>query len=234
MLRRVRILAAPLLLSAVGCFGADSGNLLVPSNPFPKGVPGHPAPPQVSVPPATQEAATRVGLVGQKVLAANEQLGFRPVFRTIGAPDVAILHRGTAEVIVTEGLVKKCETDGQLAAVLCAELGRMVSEREAAAAVEARRPRPEPPPRLTLARDDPDQTYLAEAAPYDRPRNEDNTPPPPPPDPVAVASNLMMQAGYGAADMQAADPLLAEAAKDTVWHRQFHSSASAGWTQPGR
>jgi hypothetical protein len=234
MLRRVRILVAPLLLSAVGCLGADSGNLLVPSNPFPNGVAGQPAPPQKALPPATQEAATRVALVGQKVLAANEQLGFHPGFRTIGAPDVAILHRGTAEVIVTEGMVKKCETEGQLAAVLCAELGRMASEREAAAAVEARRPRPEPPPRLTLDRDDPDRTHLAESAPFDRPRNEASTPPPPPPDPVAVASNLMMKAGYGAADMQAADPLLAEAARDTVWHRQFHGPATAGWTQPVR
>lgn len=239
MLRRVRVIIVPLLISAVGCLAANSGNLLVPSTPFATPTASQSSAPPQEVTPATKEAATRVALVGQKILAANEQLGFRPVFRTIGAPDTAILHRGSTEVIITEGLVQKCETEGQLAAVLCAELGRMTSEREAAAAAEARRPRIEPPPQLPLDRDGgsmgaPDRTYLAEAAPFDRVRREAKSPLPPPPNPAVVASNLMRKAGYGAADMQAADPLLAEAARNTVWHRQFNSSSASSWTQPSQ
>lgn len=238
MLRRVRILALPLLVGAAGCLAPESGNLLVPSNSFPKGQPRQPVP-QVSVPPATQEAATRVGLVGQKVLAANEQIGFRPMFRTVGAPDVALLHKGTSEVIITEGLVKRCETEGQLAAVLCHELGKMVSEREALAGPSARVSEIEPPAQMRIGNDGgafgpPDLTYLAEQAPYDRSRRKASEPPPPPPDPAAVAQSLMMKAGYGAADLKAAEPLLIEAAKDSAWHRLSNSPTPQNWTRPNR
>ena len=52
---------------------------------------------------------------------------------------VAELDRG-ADVVITEGLVRQCTSDGQLAAVLCTELGRLVSEREALAPPSVRKP----------------------------------------------------------------------------------------------
>src|SRR5262249_39695897 len=78
-------------------------------------------------------APARVDAGGRQLLAANPQVGAKPLFHTIGAPQPEVFHRGTSDVWVTEGLVRQCATDGQLAALLCLELGKMVAEREAAA-----------------------------------------------------------------------------------------------------
>src|SRR5262249_3686005 len=150
----------------------DPSTPLVPSNPF--GADAVPAPNRVaSASPATNEAATRVGLVGQKLVAANPQLEVRPLFRTLAVTQAEVFHRGTTEVLITEGLVKQC-TEGQLAGILAVELGKMVSEREAQAAVKDQVPERDPPPPLFIgadnqsARGPADMTHLAELAPYER------------------------------------------------------------------
>src|SRR5262249_35866318 len=132
-----RVLPAGLLLLVTGCLEQESLPLVQP-NPF-NNTPAMPTA-HVSCSPASEEAATRVGLIGQKLITANERLAIRPLFRTIGAPTPEIFHQGTREVLITEGLVKQCPSEGQLAAVLSRELGKMVSEREAAAGAQARNP----------------------------------------------------------------------------------------------
>ncbi len=62
--------------------------------------------------------------VGSQILTSNPTLGVRPVFTTIGALSEEIFHQDDKAVFITEGLVRECRTDGQLAAVLCHELGR--------------------------------------------------------------------------------------------------------------
>src|SRR5437879_3739195 len=112
-------------LAAAGCFSFDE--------PRQDAFFRH-AEPMTTLPtlsPASTEAASRVDKIGRGILAANPQIGAKPLFRTIGAPRPEVFHRGTDDVYVTEGLVRLCETDGQLAAVLCAELAKMVAEREA-------------------------------------------------------------------------------------------------------
>src|SRR5207237_1039878 len=89
--------------------------------------------------------AARVDIVGRRIIAANPQVGAKPMFATIGAPEPEIFHRGTSDVYVTEGLVKQCSTDGQLAAILCSELGKVVAEREALSPPRTRRPERTPP-----------------------------------------------------------------------------------------
>src|SRR5262249_39674876 len=97
MLRRFLPLGVLVLAAALGCVGDDPG-LLVPVTPFSNG-PAPQAPAQTSsAVPASAESATRVALVGQKILAANSQMGLRPVFRTIGAPAEEVFHHGTADV----------------------------------------------------------------------------------------------------------------------------------------
>src|SRR5262249_57902882 len=105
--------------------GSEPKNVLVPANTFDTASPV--APVQLCANPGSTEAAARVDQVGRKILEANPQAGVKPVFRTIGAPQLEVFHRGTLEVIVTEGLVQQCPDEGRLAAVLCHELGRMVS-----------------------------------------------------------------------------------------------------------
>src|SRR5262249_9704205 len=134
-----------LLLAASGCFWEDGKPTLVSADPFRAG-PHLPPPQRVAHAPATEETARRVTLGGGKGLTSNRQTGRPPLFIAIGSPQLDIFHREGRAVWVTEGLVRQCKTDGQLAAVLCQELGKMVAEREALASPAARVPDRGPPP----------------------------------------------------------------------------------------
>jgi predicted Zn-dependent protease len=56
------------------------------------------------------------------------------MFLTVGAPHVELFHQGggaeALRIYVTEGLVRRCQDDAQLAAVLCHELGKVACERQ--------------------------------------------------------------------------------------------------------
>src|SRR5262249_14272556 len=85
----------------------------------------------VKAPPGGRSACLAVNKVSKQLLDANKSLGIQPLFSTIGAPDPEIFHQGTGAVYITESLVRQCKTEGQLAAILSMELGKMISEREA-------------------------------------------------------------------------------------------------------
>ncbi len=122
------------LLLGAGCFPlleADKGTPLVSNNPFGIEAPP-PAPTKANYVPASKEVSLRVDKVGRELLTANSQIGVRPLFGTIGSEQPEVFHLETNLIYVTEGLVKKCRSDADLAAVLAAELGKMVAEREAA------------------------------------------------------------------------------------------------------
>ena len=122
-----------LFLLAGGCLPGPEATTLVPSSPFVNQA-CNPAEVRHEVQtPGSKEAAERVWSVGGRVIAANPQIGFRPHFTTIGSPTEEIYHHGIREVVITEGLVRRCEADAQLAAVLCLELGKIIAEREALA-----------------------------------------------------------------------------------------------------
>jgi hypothetical protein len=237
MARRIVWFGLPLLLAGAGCVPPDTSTLLVASNPF--ATDPVPPPNQVaSASPATNEAATRVGLVGQKLVAANPQLGVRPLFRTLAVAQAEVFHRNTTEVLITEGLVKQC-SEGQLAGVLAVELGKMVSEREAQATVKEQVPDRDPPPPLFIGADNTstrgpaDMTHLAELAPYERQRRQAaGTLPATPPDPQVLGHGILLKAGYSAADLQAAEPVLKLAAQNVALERQFNlSSAAHSWVR---
>ncbi len=84
------------------------------------------------MPPASLAVAERVENLGRKILAQNTFTGIDPLFFTIGAKESMLFHRGTEQLYISEGLVEKCKTDAELAAVLCSELGQMVAETRAA------------------------------------------------------------------------------------------------------
>jgi hypothetical protein len=232
MARRIVPLGLPLVLAALGCLPQDySLTALVSSNPFSSDPPA-----QVNYPPANGEAATRVGLVGQKIVAANSQAGVRPLFRTVSAPQAEVFHRGTAEVIITEGLVKQC-TEGQLAALLALELGKMVSEREAQAAVKDQVADRDPLPAMDIGADAfssrgaADMTHQAELARYERQKRAAAGRPVAPPDPQVLARRYLNQAGYADADLQAAEPLIKAAAQNMTLERQFAPVANQSWVR---
>src|SRR5947199_5687302 len=212
MAARVRPVWVASLLTVAGCLG-DDGKLPLGS-PSPFGTPPQ-VPLQVRAPhaQASQEAALHVNLVGQKLLAANKQAGLRPVFQTIGTPTPEVFHRGVGELYVTEGLTKLCRTDGQLAAVLALEMGKMVAEREALAGPSARRPERTPPPDVRVGDGGgtfgpPDGTRLAELSKFEKEGLRPNAALPPPPDPEVLARAYLDRAGYAAKDLDAAAGVL--------------------------
>lgn len=78
--------------------------------------------------------AQRVENLGRRIITQNTFTGLEPFFHTIGIPEPALYHRGTAELFISSGLVRQCKTDEELAAVLCTELAVMVAEKRAAVA----------------------------------------------------------------------------------------------------
>lgn len=167
-------------------------------------------PDPTKLPPASTLAATRVNSVGSAIAAKNKDaLGVEPVFFTIGVREAEISHQRTGMVILSEGLVDRCPTDPELAAVICHELGKLAAEQAHDRANE----RDPGGPRLT--RDvvggtyEPDMTRLAEQAKFDR-RNT-RTDREPRRDPRAIAENLLVNSGYQAGDLGRMDQLIREA-----------------------
>jgi predicted Zn-dependent protease len=208
--------------AATGCLGLDEPG----SESFFRRA--QPAGPPPNVTPASTEAAARVDALGRRIVAVNRQAGVDTrslMFHTIGAPQPEVFHRGTSDIYITEGLVRQCATDGQLAAVLCTELGRLVSEREALAPPSVRKPERLPPIDTGIGNDAgwstaPDQTRLRELADYDRERRQQHTPLPPP-DPQALARVYLLRAGYHDDDLAAAAALLQSARGYSGFEKQI-------------
>jgi hypothetical protein len=214
-------------LALAGCLPRQEQTALVPSNPF-----GNPPPPPIthaSTSPASVQAAARVDGLGRKLLTANPNIGIQPLFRTIGAPQPEVFHVGTSEVDITEGLVKQCSTDGQLAAVLAVELGKMVSEREFLADPKARGPEPEPPMEVRVGSDNggsfgpADQLHRAELAKFDKERRKRLAGSTVALDPQILARGYLIKAGYTVADLDGAAPVLHAAAENHALAKQLLS-----------
>jgi hypothetical protein len=227
MLRPILLILSAFFFGTIGCLPRESNTTLVPSNPF-----GGPPPPQTarrSPQPASIQAAARVDSLGRKIVAANPQLGMPPLFRTIGVPQPETFHQGTSEVDITEGLVNQCSTEGQLAAVLASELGKMISEREFLAGPQARAPEREPPMEVRVGSDNAgsfgpaDQLHRAELAKYDKERRQRAANAAAPPEPQALARDYLIRAGFTAADLDAAAPLLRSAAENNTLAKQLLS-----------
>lgn len=221
------------LLALAGCVPPDSGHQLVNESPF-GGPTITPPPSRSSFPPASTEAGSRADSMLRKIIGANPQLGIKPVIVTIGASDPEIFHRGTAEIDITEGLVKQCITDGPLAAVICSELGKMISERQAMAPqLEAWQLR-DPMPDVHITGDPgTDMTRQAELAKYyETARQRRMTPAPLPPDPQALARDYLTKAGYPPVELEGVATLLRSAAGNSKFEKQLASPGPARpWTQ---
>ncbi len=240
MTRLALSILLPFFLMAAGCPSQESQNVLVPDNPF-----GHTPPGQAAKTPTCPASsiaeAARFDSMGRRILAANpqmvSQIGARPQFRTIGSPQLEILHQDTSAVIATEGLVKGCKTDGQLAAVICQELGKMLSEREAFAGPQVHRPQSEPPMELRVGNDDAgsfgpaDQLHRAELAKYDEERRR-KAASYGPPDAQALASTYLTKAGYPVTELDAVAPLLRAAAENNTFTKQLLAPPGMQPAQP--
>jgi hypothetical protein len=223
MAGRIAALGAGLCLLLAGCVPGQDMQQLV-SNPF-----GQPPEPQISMsmyPPSTNEVlARRVGWIGHQIVQANKDLYMEPLFPFLCSEEPEIFHRGR-EIYLTEGLVKQCTTDGQLAAVLCMEMGKMVSEREAATLPETRQPERQLPIDVPVGNDSggrfgpSDGIRQVELAKLDRQRlPRDVVVPPPSAD--LLARHYLQKAGYTLEDLDAVRPLLKQCELNSRWRQQL-------------
>lgn len=212
----------PLLLLLGGCLD-ESGPLLVSGEPPPPNRPAR----HVSRAPATEATAKRVIAVGARLVTANPQAGIRPLFVTIGAPHLELFHTGggidSYQVYVSEGLVARCATDEQLAAVLAIEMGRLVSERETVGPSHPRRGAYDPP-NEQIGSDvggtfgSADGTRLMELGHLDRQRLKGRLPPP---SAEALAGRYLSQAKIDPSVLADVAPLLRQAEEQGSLQRSF-------------
>jgi hypothetical protein len=167
-------------------------------------------------PRAAEFDITRVHSVGAKVLAANEDLQVKPVFFTIGVKEPMLFHQGDNQLIISDGLVKRCETEAELAAVLSHGLAEMVAtkqERDGPGTVDRDLP---PAPRLTPdvagSGGSPDMTRAAEEAYASRSRQASRSRPAKQ-DASVLAKSYLQKSGYDTADYTRVEGLLRDAEK---------------------
>jgi len=212
------LLLLPGLCILAGCLQPESSSNLsrVSGNPF-----GF-QPPSTKVarpnlPAANSEIAARVDFVGKKILAANPKAGFAPVFATIGSPSVEIFHIDFTQVCVTEGLVKKCKGEEELAAILAQELGRMAIEK---ATRQAYANPDRPLAAMTVGNDKTfdgfDPTTWAQIGKQENDRNRLSRP-----NPQQSARTFLEKAGYPGSSLDGVQPLLREADRNCALERQF-------------
>lgn len=229
----VAVVACTSLLT-VGCVSDEAPTKLVNPSPF-----AQPSQPRerttAAYTQASIEVVTRVDAIGRKLLAANPQIGFRPLFTAGVDPQPEIFHKGTSEIVLTDGLVKQCATDGELAAVLAQELGKMVSEQEALTGTidPAKKRMPAPELRIGTGMGDPeDPVYLIERAKFDGKNRNRSEPPPLPPDPKVLAKAYLKKAGFAETNLDSAEAVLKQAEKNSTWEKQMKSSQVTNWTKP--
>lgn len=169
-----------------------------------------PETPQVS--PGSMETAGRVEGLGRQILTQNTFTGLDPLFHTVGVKEPVLFHRGHGELFISEGLVSRCKSDAELAAILCSELGRMKAERHG-----ARR----------AGRDtDPFPEVGKDAPPAAKPQPQID-PTTAAPDAQTFARELMTGSGFDPAELDRVEPLLKEAAKNDSLRKQMAGAAAA-------
>jgi hypothetical protein len=177
-----------------------------------------PKAPKVS--PASLQTAQRVEDLGRQIIAQNTFTGLDPIFHTLGVPELVLFHRGTAELFVSEGLVKRCRSDDELAAVLCSELGRMMAENRVARGI-GRDKDPIPAVALPDAAFNFDGTRAAELALQQKPVTPAEA------DPVLLAKDLLRGAGFDPAELDRAEPLLKPSSRGEALEKQLSGTAPA-------
>ena len=238
MVRSLAVL--PLLAAALagGCLPTEflqpdthtEGAAAVPTSPF--GAPPQNAAPVFSAKPPPSSSATlavKVDEIGQRLLTCNPKLGMVPLFLTIGSPQPEMFHQGTVAVYITEGLVRQCKNEAELAALLSVELGRMVSERETMASPETRNPPKQSAMAIPMGNagqfSGVEQLHETEQARLDHERRRPSKKYVPP-DPLVLAGKYLEATGYDPQTLQAVAPLLRQADRNFNFEKQFKGTRS--------
>jgi hypothetical protein len=218
------LLLSGLLLAAAGCLSDDKKLTTVSADSF--GKVGRTQPASFKqAPPATQETALRVDRVGKQIVNANPRINQKVVFLTLGVSHEEIFHqtqKDVSTIYITEGLAKQCKSDGELAAVLSQELGKVTAEQM----VQARPTRPPIPASLLLNSPigndiggtfgSADRTNDMIAARFEKEWQQGRQAlPAPPPPPETLARAYLSHAGFDPQILDTVQPLLRKADKQS-------------------
>lgn len=177
-----------------------------------------------NAPIASAKAATRVHAIGASVVAANSNdFPTKPIFFTAGLAEPMLFSKKDGQVVISEGLVNRCTTDEELAAVLAIELGRITAKEQQESNNRNDNDIP-PAPRLTsdivgsgMA---PDMTRMAEEGYMNRQSNARRRREPIKVDPSVHARSIMKKAGYDPAVLETVEPWIKEA-EENADKREF-------------
>jgi len=181
------------------------------------------------MPKADIATAERVETVGRKIIAQDTFTGIEPLFHTVGVPESVLFHRGAEELFVSEGLVRQCKTDGELAGVLCSELAQMMAEKKSARRVGADRdsfPEIGIPTNSGGAGGTPDDPGRAAERAFLEKQRQSN-PSREPADSGTLARDLMRGAGYDPADLDRIASVLKQSDRGLAIKKQMSGSAPA-------
>ncbi len=181
------------------------------------------------IPAALIETTERVELLGRRIIAQNVFTGLEPAFVAFGIPETVLFHRGTEAIFISEGLVKKCKTEAELAAVLCSELGQMMAEKRGVRRNGSDRdtiPDSALPGGVTVAGGTPaDLGHEAEIA--FRERRQPRSARTEAPDSAAKLSrDLLKGAGFDPAELDRVEPLLRQDERAKTLRKQMSNSAA--------
>jgi hypothetical protein len=218
MRRSVVALGLAVALAAAGCFGDGKTGLFKSGGAF--NTSSQPESPE------TVAVQKRTAALGKRILEANTQLDKRVAFLAAGRTQPEIFHRtagDATEIWVTNGLVDQCKTDGQLAAVLCQELGRVTAEKMAREAARRAVRDDRPPPPLHFGNEPAgpnDPLYARQLADADRRRQENaaiaaGLPP------ETLARGYLRASGFSTSDYDAVVPLLRQAEQNDTCAQQI-------------
>jgi hypothetical protein len=186
---------------------------------------------QGTISPQSFAAAERLDRVGRQILSTNPFLASAPAFGFVGTNDPELYHQNAEAIFCSEGLIAKCQSDDELAAVLCVELARITAEsrnlvRLGMAEPDTTLPGPKADP-------DPEQADLGDARvvgassePAKRLASIPQT------DVKALAAEWHRNAGYKPESFAKADALLALADGNAVTGKQLGGTGAAPrWTK---
>jgi predicted Zn-dependent protease len=229
-----RLPYAFLLLTAVGCVGLPEPEKTPQvSGQFFEAPPA--AMPKAQLPRPEDSLSVRVDFVGHKLVAANPQIGLRPLFAAAQSPTPEIFHVDRRFIYVTDGLVKQLPSEADLAAVLAFELARMVSEREARVRQDLKLAAARPPIQLPIGGTGPlaatDMVSTFEMAKYDKERR-DLLKPSTKLHPETLARDYLESAGYSRTDFDRVQPILQAAEKNSALERHVRGlPAPSVWSR---
>lgn len=150
-----------LCLGMAGCLSPD-GKTEMPWDTVARQMEPEREPPKGPI--ASTKSATRVHAIGAKLVSSNpKEFARQPVFFTAGIQEPMLFSQKDGQIVISEGLVNRCASDDELAALLCVELGKLsAGQRREQTRIEDLPPAPRLTSDVVGSGSAPDMTRMAE------------------------------------------------------------------------